>query len=55
MVWFILNDRRVSVDADANTPLLWVMVLTIQFDGRARHSECNAKNTRGFWIEAKPI
>jgi isoquinoline 1-oxidoreductase subunit alpha len=25
MVWFILNDRRESVDADANTPLLWVI------------------------------
>ena len=25
MVSFTLNDKRVSVDADANTPLLWVI------------------------------
>jgi isoquinoline 1-oxidoreductase alpha subunit len=25
MVTFTLNDKRVSVDADANTPLLWVI------------------------------
>src|SRR5690242_8001128 len=25
MVSFTLNDKRVSVDADANTPLLWII------------------------------
>jgi aerobic-type carbon monoxide dehydrogenase small subunit (CoxS/CutS family) len=25
MVSFTLNDKRVSVDADANAPLLWVI------------------------------
>ena len=28
MVSFTLNDRRVSVDADPNTPLLWSSATT---------------------------